>query len=122
MGGSAMINERPSDGVIILDIRDRMTIEELTQPVLVNKVRQLVQEGRKWIVLNLAGVPYMDTSGLCTVIESYLTATRRGGMLKLLHLTPHVRKILEVTRLLTVLEAYDAEEDAVASFGSEVRT
>jgi anti-sigma B factor antagonist len=117
-----MINERPSDGVIILDIRDRMTIEELTQPVLVNKVRQLVQEGRKWIVLNLAGVPYMDTSGLCTVIESYLTATRRGGMLKLLHLTPHVRKILEVTRLLTVLEAYDAEEDAVASFGSEVRT
>ncbi|MGH9257411.1 MAG: STAS domain-containing protein [Vicinamibacterales bacterium] len=114
------IDERPSDGVIILEVRDRMTIE--TQPVLVTRVRQLVQEGRKQIVLNLAGVPYMDTSGLCSIVESYLATTRRGGMLKLLHLTPHVRKVLDITRLLTVFEAYDAEADAVASFGAKVQT
>lgn len=112
-----IIQERPANGVIILDTRGRMTIEVLTQPFLANKVRQLVQDGHTKIVVNLAEVAYMDTSGLCNLVEAYLAATRRGGRLKLLHPTPHIRKLLTITRLLTVFDAYDEEAEAVSSFG-----
>lgn len=111
------IEERASDGVIILDTQGAMTIEALSQLCLANKVRQLVQEGHTKIVVNLAEVPYMDTSGLCNLVEAYIAATRRGGGLKLLHPTPRIRTLLTITRLLTVFDAYDAEADAVSSFG-----
>jgi len=61
--------------------------------------------------------PYVDTIGLCNIVEAYITTQRQGGALKLLHLTAHVREMLMITRLLTVLEAYDSEPEAVASFG-----
>ena len=111
------IEERSSGGVIILDVRGPMTIEVIGDMVLAEKVRPLLQEGHKQILLNLEGVPYLDTMGLCNVVEAYVTTKRQGGSLKLLHLTPHVRELLVITRLLTVFEAYDSEADAVASFG-----
>jgi anti-sigma B factor antagonist len=112
------IEERTSGGVIVLDVQGRMTIEVLGNLVLADRVRQLLQQGHRQILVNLAGVPYVDTSGLCDLVEAYLATTRREGALKLLHLTPHVRKILAITRLMTVFEAYESEAAAVASFGS----
>ena len=111
------IEERASGGVTILDVRGRLTIEVLTDMALANKVRQLLQDGRKQIVLNLEAVPYVDTSGLCNIVEAYITSKRQGGSLKLLHLTAHVRELLVITRLLTIFDAYDSEAAAVASFG-----
>lgn len=112
------IDERVSGEAIVLDLRGRMTIEALKEPFVVDKVRQLVQDGHKQVILNLAEVPYMDTSGLCTLVQAHLAATRRGGTLKLLHLTSHIRKILVVTRLSTVFDAYDTEAEAIASVRS----
>ena len=111
------IEERASGGVTILDVRGRMTIEALKDMLLADRVRQLLQRGRNWIVLNLEGVPYADTSGLCNIVEAYITTKRQGGSLKLLHLSAHVREVLLITRLLTIFEVYQSEAVAVASFG-----
>ncbi len=110
------IDERTSGGVTIFDVRGRMTIEDSGDMALAHRVRSCVQSGRNQVVLNLDGVPYVDTMGLCNIIEAYITTKRQGGALKLLHLARHVREVLAVTKLLTVFEAYDSEADAIASF------
>ncbi len=112
------IDQRTSGGVIILDVQGRMNIEVLGDLLLANKVRELLQQGHKQILLNLGGVPSMDTTGLCNLVEAYLAAIRRDASLKLLHLTPHVRKLLLITRLLTIFDAYESEPDAIARFQS----
>ncbi len=110
------IEERTSGGVTILDVRGRVTIEEVGDMLLANRVRQLLQKGRTQIVLNLENVPYVDTTGLCNILEAYITTTRQEGSLKLLSPTAHVRQLLAVTRLLTVFDVYDSEADAIASW------
>ena len=111
------IDQRPSGSAIVLDVDGRMTIETVNDRPLTVKVRGLLQEGQRRILLNLKGVPYLDTTGLCDIVEAYVAARRQGGCLKLLHLRAHVRAVLATTRLLTILEAYDSESDAIASFG-----
>ncbi len=110
------INQRLSGGVTILDVRGRMVIEVLEDRVLVERVRLLLAEGQTRILLNLEGVSYVDTMGLCNIVEAFVTTERQGGALKLLRVPRHVRELLVVTRLLTVLEACDSEAEAVASF------
>ena len=114
------IEERASGSVMVLDLDGRMTIEALSDMPLTAKVRRLLQEGRKQILLNLENVPCLDTTGICNIVEAYVMTRRQEGSLKLLHLTARVRKVLAVTRLLTILEVYESEADAVASFGSAV--
>ena len=111
------IRERTSGAAIILDVDGRMTIETVNDRPLTIKVRRLLQEGQKRILVNLKGVPYLDTSGLCDIVEGYVAVKRQGGALKLLHPAAHVRTVLATTRLLTILEAYDSESAAIASFG-----
>jgi anti-anti-sigma factor len=111
------IGERPSGAAIVLDIDGRMTIESVSDRPLTAKVRRLLQEGQRRIVVNLKGVPYLDTSGLCDIVEAYVAMRRQGGALKLLQPTAHVRTVLATTRLLTILEAYDSESAALASLG-----
>ena len=111
------IEERVSGAVTILAVRGRMTAEVLPDMFLAERVRPLLHTGHKQILLSLEAVPYVDTIGLCNIVEAYITTKRQGGALKLLHLTAHVREMLTITRLLTVFEAYDSEAEAVASFG-----
>ena len=114
------IEERTSGNVTVLDVAGRMTIETVGDMPLLARVRRLLQGGRTRVVLNLGGVPYVDTTGIADLVEAYVAAKRQGGSLKLLRLTPHVRAVLTMTRLLTILEAYDTEADAVTSFESVV--
>ena len=111
------IDERRSGSEIVLDVDGRMTIETVNDRPLTFKVRQLLQEGQRRILLNLEGVPYVDTTGLCDIVEAYVATRRHRASLKLLHPTAHVRAVLATTRLLTILECHDSESDAVASFG-----
>ncbi len=115
------IDERTSGGVTIFDVHGRLTIEDVGDKALVERVRSCVQSGRNQVVLNLEGVPYVDTTGLCNIIEAYITTKRQGGALKLLHLERRVRTLLTITKLLTVFEAYDSEADAIASFRPTAR-
>jgi anti-sigma B factor antagonist len=111
------IAERTAGDVTILDVAGKMTLGEGDE-ILKDKVHSLSLQGRKKIVLNLAGVPYIDSAGLGEIVRTYTTVSREGGSLKLLGLTKRITDLLSITKLLTVFETYDNEADAVRSFSS----
>jgi len=76
-----------------------------------------LDEGREKILLDLGGVTAMDSSGIGEMVASYTTATKRGGQLKLLRLSPKINDILQVTQLITVFDVFDNESEALAAFG-----
>jgi len=104
-------------GVVIIAPRGRLTIE--TEADFVQTVRRHLDEGRTRLVLNLAEVPYIDSSGLGAIAHTYTSAWRRGGELKLLNVKCRNRHLLTVTRLMTVFEVFESEDDAIRSFGVE---
>jgi len=112
------IDERAADGVVVLDINGRMTIEEVGQTSVIACVRRLLQEGHKQVLLNLEDVPHVDSTGLSQIVEAYLATRTRGGSVKLVHLNPRLEKIFAVTRLSTILETFSSEAAAIASFES----
>jgi anti-sigma B factor antagonist len=109
------IDERAVGGVTILDLQGKMLIGEGDE-LLREKINQLVENGTEKIVLNLAEVPYVDSAGLGEIVRCYTTVSRKNGKLKLLHLTKRIHDLLSITKLLTVFETYDSEEEAVKSF------
>jgi anti-sigma B factor antagonist len=111
------IAERTAGEVTILDVTGKMTLGEGDE-ILKDKVHSLSLQGRKKIILNLAGVPYIDSAGLGEIVRTYTTVSREGGSLKLLGLTKRITDLLSITKLLTVFETYDNEADAVRSFSS----
>lgn len=76
----------------------------------------LVNRGAKNVILNLEEVSKIDSSGLGEIIASHTSLKKNGGSLKLLNLTTHVRELMVITKLLTVLDSYKTESDAVKSF------
>lgn len=119
-GTGMQIEERTAGDIIILDITGKMTLGEGDE-ILKDKINSLVLDGHKKIVLNLAGVPYIDSSGLGEIVRTYTTVSRQGGSLKLLNLTKRITDLLAITKLLTVFETHDSEEDAVRSFSASAR-
>jgi anti-sigma B factor antagonist len=111
------IEERPAGDVIVLDLKGKMTLGEGDE-LLKDKINSLVQQGRRKVVLNLEGVPYIDSAGLGEIVRTYTTISRQGGSMKLLNLTKRITDLLSITKLLTVFETYDNEADAVRSFSS----
>ena len=94
------IEERTSGNVTVLDVAGRMTIETVGDMPLLATVRRLLQSGRTHVVLNLAGVPYVDTTGIADLVVAYVATKRQGGSLKLMHLAQHLRALLTVTPIL----------------------
>jgi anti-sigma B factor antagonist len=109
------IVERKVSDVVILDLHGKIMIGE-GDDALREAVTRLVDGGSTKIVLNLADVPYVDSAGLGEIVRCYTTVSRKGGRLKLLHLTKKIKDLLAITKLLTVFETYDSEEEAVKSF------
>ena len=114
------IEERSVGDVIVLDLKGKMTLGEGDE-LLKDKINSLVQQGRRKVVLNLEGVPYIDSAGLGEIVRTYTTISRQGGSLKLLNLTKRITDLLSITKLLTVFETYDNEADAVRSFSTSAR-
>ena len=114
------IEQRPVGDVVILDIKGKITLGEGDE-LLKDKVNSLVNQGHKKIILNLAGVPYIDSAGLGEVVRTYTTVSRQGGSLKLLNLTKRITDLLSITKLLTVFETFDSENDAVRSFSASAK-
>ena len=109
------IEERTVGEVIVLDLKGKITLGEGDE-LLKDKINSLVNQGRKKILLNLEGVPYIDSAGLGEIVRTYTTVSRQGGSLKLLNLTKRITDLLAITKLLTVFETFDSESDAVKSF------
>src|SRR6187397_875848 len=111
------IDQRSVGDVIVLDLKGKITLGEGDE-LLKDKVNSLVNQGHKKIILNLEGVPYIDSAGLGEIVRTYTTVSRQGGSLKLLNLTKRITDLLSITKLLTVFETYDSEADAIRSFSS----
>jgi len=109
------IEERPSGDVMILDVTGKLTIGEGDE-LLKDKINSLIQQGHKKLILNLEGVPYVDSAGLGEIVRTYTTVSRQGGNLKLLNLTKRIEDLLSITKLLTVFDTYDSEQEALNSF------
>ena len=114
------IEERSAGDVTVLDLKGKMTLGEGDE-LLKDKINSLIQQGRRKVVLNLEGVPYIDSAGLGEIVRTYTTISRQGGSLKLLNLTKRITDLLAITKLLTVFETFDAESDAVKSFASSAK-
>jgi len=109
------ITTREVDHVTLLDIRGRIVLGDETD-ALRTAVRDLLARGKKKIILNLADVDYIDSSGVGELVGSFTTVRNAGGELKLLNLTKKVHDILNVTKLYTVFDIRDDEFKAVKSF------
>jgi anti-sigma B factor antagonist len=109
---------RRVEGVNVVDLSGRITIGEGTV-VLRDAVKALQQKSEKCILLNLAEVSYIDSSGIGELVSSYTTFGNQGGKLKLLNLTKKVHDLLSITKLLTVFEVFDDEAKAIQSFRKE---
>jgi anti-sigma B factor antagonist len=106
---------RRVETVTVIDLSGRITIGEGTV-VLRDAVKALQQKSEKNILLNLAEVSYIDSSGIGELVSSFTTFGNQGGKLKLLNLTKKVHDLLSITKLLTVFEVFDDEAKAIQSF------
>ena len=109
------INERQAGDVTVLDMSGKITIGE-GSVALRTAIRRLLEEGKKRILLNLAGVGYIDSSGIGELVSSYTAINKEGGQLKLLNLTQKIQDLLTITKLLTVFDVYDNETEALNSY------
>jgi anti-sigma B factor antagonist len=109
------ITERQNGNVTILDLSGRITIGEGSVK-LRETVRGLLESGKKKILVNLGGVDYVDSSGIGELVSCFTTTKNQQGQLKLLNLTKKIKDLLQITKLLTVFETFDDEQEAVNSY------
>jgi len=114
------IDQRAVGDVVVLDLKGRITMGEGDE-MLKDKVNSLANQGHKKIVLNLADVPYIDSAGLGEIVRTYTTVSRQACSLKLLNLTKRITDLLSITKLLTVFETFDSENEAVRSFSASAK-
>jgi anti-sigma B factor antagonist len=112
------INERRVDDVTILDLKGRERIRGATM-ALYESIRCLAGEGKTQVLLDLAWVKHIDSAGLGELIASHVTLDKKGGALKLMHMTESVHELMRLTKVLTVFDVYDDEPKALASFVGE---
>jgi anti-sigma B factor antagonist len=111
------ISQRLVGDIAIIDLKGRITVGQHAE-LLRDKINSLLHQGHRKLLLNLAGVDYLDSAGLGELVGTYATVRRQGGTLKLLNLTSRIQDLLSITKLLTVFETFDSEHDAVRSFTS----
>jgi anti-sigma B factor antagonist len=109
------IETRTIGDVRILDCSGKITLGEGTMAVR-NTVRDILKNNGKKIILNLAEVNYIDSSGIGELVSTYSTVSNNGGQLKLLNLTKKIQELLAITKLLTVFQVFESEQTALASF------
>jgi anti-sigma B factor antagonist len=112
---SMKLTTHEEGGVTIVDASGRLTLGESTS-ALRNKIRELVNGGSRRLVLNLADVTYIDSSGIGELVAAYTTVATAGGELKLLNLATRVHELLYITKLYTVFATFKDEASAIASF------
>jgi anti-sigma B factor antagonist len=110
-----VIEERIIGDVTVLDLKGKMTLGEGDE-LLKDKINSLIHQGQKKLLLNLEGVPYIDSAGLGEIVRTYTTVSRQGGNLKLVNLTKRITDLLSITKLLTVFETFETEPEALKSF------
>jgi anti-sigma B factor antagonist len=112
---SLFATTREYSGITLVDLSGRIALGD-GSALLRKTVRDLLDEGRVRIVLNLGDVNYIDSSGIGELVSGFTAVRNRGGELKLLNLTKKVNDLLQLTKLFTVFDVYNDESSAVGSF------
>jgi anti-sigma B factor antagonist len=107
---------RDAGRVTVVDLSGRIVLGD-GSALLRNTIRKLLGEQRKLILLNLADVDYIDSSGIGELVSGYTAVKNQSGDLKLLHLTKKVKDLLQITKLYTVFDVFTEEGTAIRSFG-----
>ena len=108
---------RDIGNVTIIDLNGRVTLGE-SAGLLRSTISQLLAQGHKNVVLNMAEVGYVDSAGLGELVGAYTTAANQGGAVKLLHMQSKLKDLMTITKLHTVFPSFEDEKSAVASFGA----
>jgi anti-sigma B factor antagonist len=106
---------RQVDGITILDLSGRITLGE-GSIILRDSVHDALDKGSKNILLNLAQISYIDSSGIGELVSAFTSVKNAGGELKLLNLTQKVHDLLQITKLYTVFDIWDNEASAITAF------
>jgi len=109
------IAERTAGNVTVLDLSGQITFTQGDQ-LFKDKIHSLVNQGHKKILVNMANVTHVDSAGLGELVGAYTTVTKAGGSLKLVNLTKRLTDLLSITKLLTVFDTFDSEQDALKQF------
>ncbi len=112
---SVKLTSRQVGDVTVIDAAGRITLGEGSS-VFRDTIKQLVVSGQKKILLNLAEVSYIDSSGIGELVSGFTTVSNAGGSLKLLKLTNRIQELLQITKLYTIFEVFDDEAKGLASF------
>ena len=115
-----VIEQRAVGGVTVLDLSGKLALGD-GDGLLKDKVNSLVHQGLKEIALNLGALSYMDSAGLGELISVHSTATRAGGHIKIFNLTKRVSDLLTITKVVTVFDVFESEQETVNSFPSTAR-
>ena len=111
---SATVKCRRLDDVVILDISGRITLGE-GAVTLRDALQKLLNSGERKLVMNLEDVDYIDSAGLGELVTAFTVVRAQGGQLKLLKLTHRIHDLLQITKLLTVFDAFESETEAIKS-------
>jgi anti-sigma B factor antagonist len=111
------ITKRESGGVVIVDLAGKIALGESNR-ALHDAIRGLTTGGSNNILLNLASVSVIDSSGLGELVASYASVEKNGGAMKLENLSEKAIELMTITKLYTVFDIFDNEADALASFGA----
>ncbi len=112
---SVKLTTRQVGDVTVIDASGRITLGEGSSAFR-DLIRDLASAGNKKLLLNLADVSYIDSSGIGEMVSGFTTITNQGGVLKLLSLNKRVKDLLQITKLYTVFEVFDDEAAGVRSF------
>ena len=114
---SATVHINHVEGVTVLVVKGRITLGE-GGVILRESVQEALKAGARKLLIDLAGVDYMDSAGLGELTSAYTSAKNHGADLKLLHLTKKVDGLLQITKLATIFDSFSDEKEALASFKS----
>jgi len=114
---SVKLNTRQVGDVSVMDVAGRITLGEGSSAMR-DALREMVSKSQKKILLNLADVSYIDSSGIGELVSGFTTVANSGGQLKLLNLNKRVKDLLQITKLYTVFDVHEDEAAAIRSFAA----
>ena len=108
------IQEHKLDDVTILELEGQLTAEGIV--LFRESATAAIQDGTRKLILNLARVEYIDGNGVGALTACFITLRQLNGRIKLLHPNPRLRRVLAITKLITVFETFDSESAAIESY------
>jgi anti-sigma B factor antagonist len=123
-GGITMtvrMTDREVDGVSVVELDGRIVLGEESNSFR-EKLKSLVADGKKKIVLNMSEIKYIDSAGLGALVAAHISARNQGASVRLCHLGKKFHEVMQITKLLTVFDVYDTEAAAISSFQSSLAT